>query len=156
MCHGGTGWLEYDRAARQQRAINPLRPWNVIDPGLHSAFILSRSAATAVRRCSSCQGSITLPASVHWHPLSLLPSSRGQSHAAVVLFAFLGIGKRAASRGPVAIATSALSVSAVTGPESVQPQRVPPPHHKAEEINRPHPSIDVALDCSMYSALRLH
>uniref|UniRef100_A0A1X7TZ31 Uncharacterized protein n=1 Tax=Amphimedon queenslandica TaxID=400682 RepID=A0A1X7TZ31_AMPQE len=43
MCHGGTGWLEYDRATRQQRAIDPLKPWNIIDPGLHSAFILSHS-----------------------------------------------------------------------------------------------------------------
>ena len=56
MCHGGTGWLEYDRAARQQRAIDPLKPWNILDPGLHSAFILSRNSATTLKRCSSCQG----------------------------------------------------------------------------------------------------
>ena len=56
MCHGGSGWLEYDRAARQQRAINPTRPWNVLDPGLHSALVLSRSAGALVKRCSLCHG----------------------------------------------------------------------------------------------------
>ena len=56
MSHGGTGWLEYDRAARQQRAIDPSKPWNVLDPGLHSAFILSRSSSAYIKRCSLCQG----------------------------------------------------------------------------------------------------
>ena len=56
MCHGGSGWLEYDRAARQQHAIDPAKPWNVLDPGLHSSFILSRSSAAAVKRCTACQG----------------------------------------------------------------------------------------------------
>ena len=56
MCHRGSGWLEYDRAARQQRAIDPAKPWNVLDPGLHSGFILSRSSAAAVKHCTACQG----------------------------------------------------------------------------------------------------
>ena len=56
MCHGGSGWLEYDRAARQQHAIDPAKPWNVLDPGLHSSFIVSRSSAAAVKRCTACQG----------------------------------------------------------------------------------------------------
>ena len=56
MCHGGSGWLEYDRAARQQCAIDPAKPWNVLDPGLHSSFILSWSSAAAVKCCSACQG----------------------------------------------------------------------------------------------------
>ena len=56
MCHGRSGWLEYHRAARQQRAIDPAKPWNVLDHGLHSSFILSRSSAAAVKRCTACQG----------------------------------------------------------------------------------------------------
>uniref|UniRef100_A0A1X7U1S3 C3H1-type domain-containing protein n=1 Tax=Amphimedon queenslandica TaxID=400682 RepID=A0A1X7U1S3_AMPQE len=56
MRHGGSGWLEYDRAARQQRAIDPTKPWNVLDPGLHSALVLSRGSAASVKRCSLCHG----------------------------------------------------------------------------------------------------
>ena len=56
MSHGGSGWLECDRAARQQRAIDPAKPWNVLDSGLHSSFILNRSSAAAVNRCTACQG----------------------------------------------------------------------------------------------------
>ena len=55
MCHGGSGWLEYDRATRQQRAIDPAKPWNVLHPGLHSSFILSWSSVAAVKRCTACQ-----------------------------------------------------------------------------------------------------
>ena len=53
---GGGHVIEYDRAARQQHAIDPAKPWNVLDPGLHSSFILSRSSVAAVKRCTACQG----------------------------------------------------------------------------------------------------
>ena len=56
MCHGGSGWLEYDRATRQQCAIDPAKPWNVLHPGLHSSFILSWSSVAAVKHCTACQG----------------------------------------------------------------------------------------------------
>ena len=36
MSHGGPDWLEYDRVARQLRADNTSKPWNVLDSGLHS------------------------------------------------------------------------------------------------------------------------
>ena len=52
----GSEWLEYDSAARQQCAIDPAKPWNVFDPGLHSSFILSQNLAAAMKRCTACQG----------------------------------------------------------------------------------------------------
>ena len=30
LCHRGTGWIKYDRAARQKRVIDTLTPWNII------------------------------------------------------------------------------------------------------------------------------
>ena len=55
MCRGiWMAWVWW--AARQQRAINPAKPWNVLDPGLHSSFILSRISAAALKRCTACQG----------------------------------------------------------------------------------------------------
>jgi hypothetical protein len=31
--HGGTGWLAYDRAFRQQVASEPTQRWNAVIPG---------------------------------------------------------------------------------------------------------------------------
>lgn len=55
--HGGSGWIEYDRAARQWRARCPSRPWNMVDTGLHSTLILGHGSRTPAQLCSHCQGS---------------------------------------------------------------------------------------------------
>ena len=56
MAHGGYGWLEYDRAARQQRALDPSKPWNVLDSGLHAKLVLGGRASGRVAQCGICHG----------------------------------------------------------------------------------------------------
>ena len=51
--HGGLGWIDYDRAARQLKAIDPLKPWNSLESGLHSAMILGHSSGKTVH-CAYC------------------------------------------------------------------------------------------------------
>ena len=34
QCHGGLGWLDYDRAFRQQAATAPSPAWNTLNPVL--------------------------------------------------------------------------------------------------------------------------
>lgn len=54
--HGGTGWLDYDRASRQQRAVNPGIPWNTLDSGLHGRLILGQRSGSP-NFCSHCHES---------------------------------------------------------------------------------------------------
>ena len=42
--HGVQGWLEYDCLFRQQAAIDPTLPWNLIHPGLQATTMLGQSA----------------------------------------------------------------------------------------------------------------
>ena len=42
--HGGTGWLDYDRAFRQQAAVDPSQRWNTLVPGLQASTILGQRA----------------------------------------------------------------------------------------------------------------
>ena len=56
--HGGFGWIDYDRAARQQSAVDSTIPWNTLDPGLHSMFILGQQRASlSPWFCNFCQES---------------------------------------------------------------------------------------------------
>ena len=43
--HGGLGWLDYDRAFRQQLAADPGIPWNTINPGLQAATMATQRHA---------------------------------------------------------------------------------------------------------------
>ena len=52
--HGGQGWLEYDRLFRQQAAIDPTFPWNLIHPGLQATTMLGQSARPGTF-CSICR-----------------------------------------------------------------------------------------------------
>lgn len=52
--HGGNGWLEYDRVFRRQMAINPLLPWNTIEPGLQAATILGQRSTGGIF-CTICR-----------------------------------------------------------------------------------------------------
>ncbi len=55
MRHGGQGWLDYDRLFRQQAALNPNLPWNVVHPGLQATTILgTRSSGTFCNLCQEC------------------------------------------------------------------------------------------------------
>ena len=82
MAHGGIGWLEYDRAARQQRALDPTKAWNVLDIGLHSKLILGHSASGTGSQCIHCQGSdhtSTQCALAVFEPSQSVPSLHGGS-----------------------------------------------------------------------------
>ena len=55
MCHGGQGWMEYDRLFRQQAAIDPSLQWNVIHPWLQATTILGQQPSGAGTYCVTCQ-----------------------------------------------------------------------------------------------------
>ncbi len=64
--HGGQGWLEYDRLFRQQAALNPGLPWNVIHPSLHVATTIlgqrsAGSGAPYARRANTWYHSVLCP-----------------------------------------------------------------------------------------------
>ena len=63
--HGGLGWLDYDRAFRQQAAADPSIRWNTLIPGLkHPQFWVSSRLAQDFS--AHCAGKWTTPgASVH-------------------------------------------------------------------------------------------
>ena len=49
--HGGSGWLDYDRAFGQQAATDPSLRWNTLLPGLQAATTLSRGTAVFCTLC---------------------------------------------------------------------------------------------------------
>ena len=53
--HGGLGWLDYDRAFRQQAAIDPSTRWNTLVPGLQAATILGQRPNQGTF-CTLCRG----------------------------------------------------------------------------------------------------
>ena len=55
--HGGQGWLDYDRAFRQQVAADPSMRWNTLLPGLQAATILGRGGGQGLAFCTLCRGS---------------------------------------------------------------------------------------------------
>ena len=40
MCHGGSGWLEYDKIFPQQAAIDPVCQWHELDARLFTTTVL--------------------------------------------------------------------------------------------------------------------
>ena len=54
--HGGSGWLEYDRIFRQQAASDHSMPWNILNPSLMAATVLSTSTGVGMT-CPHCQAS---------------------------------------------------------------------------------------------------
>ncbi len=49
--HGGLGWLDYDRAFRQQIATDPSMRWNTLLPGLQASTILSPGQGSFCTLC---------------------------------------------------------------------------------------------------------
>ena len=54
--HGGVGWLDYDRAFRQQAAADPSLRWNTLLPGLQASTILGRGTGQGAVFCTLCRG----------------------------------------------------------------------------------------------------
>ncbi len=50
--HGGSGWLEYDRAFRQQSSADPSIRWNSLNPSL---MVLAAPSTTPGSFCPHCQ-----------------------------------------------------------------------------------------------------
>lgn len=53
--HGGLGWLDYDRAFRQQAAADPYLRWNTLMPGLQASTILGQRTGQG-SFCNLCRG----------------------------------------------------------------------------------------------------
>ena len=53
--HGGVGWLDYDRAFRQQAATDPSLRWNTLLPSLQASTILGRGSAQGATFCTLCR-----------------------------------------------------------------------------------------------------
>ena len=55
QCHGGAGWLEYDRWFRQQQAAMMVQhPWNELNASLHAATVMSLRAGGS-KPCKLCR-----------------------------------------------------------------------------------------------------
>ena len=54
--HGGTGWMDYDRASRQQAAADPSLRWNTLQPGLQATTILGQRNRQEASFCTLCHG----------------------------------------------------------------------------------------------------
>lgn len=55
LCHGGAGWLDYDRAFRQQAAVDPSLRWNTLLPGLQASTMLGPGTGQGALFCTLCQ-----------------------------------------------------------------------------------------------------
>ena len=53
--HGGAGWLDYDRAFRQQAAVDPSLRWNTLLPGLLASMMLGRGTGQGALFCTLCR-----------------------------------------------------------------------------------------------------
>ena len=53
--HGGAGWLDYDRAFRQQATLDPSLRWNTLLPGLLASTMLGRSTGQGALFCTLCR-----------------------------------------------------------------------------------------------------
>ena len=53
--HGGLGWLDYDRAFRQQAAADPSLAWNTLSPGLQASTMFHQHPAGQRSFCSLCR-----------------------------------------------------------------------------------------------------
>ena len=73
--HGGSGWLAYDRAFRNQAAIDPTKRWNTLDGGLQASTILG----SAVRTPTFCTHCFDVDHSSHQCALTFLHPNRSQS-----------------------------------------------------------------------------
>ena len=54
LCHGGSGWVEYDRVFRHQMSINATLSWNTLDPGLQATTIIGQQS-TPGTFCALCR-----------------------------------------------------------------------------------------------------
>ena len=77
QCHGGSGWLDYDRVFRQQVAIDSALQWNTLHAGLQASTIWDNGAAQVYFvHCAGSQithqTSVLFRISIHTRPKTLL------------------------------------------------------------------------------------
>ena len=68
--HGGQGWIDYDRAFRQQAASDPSLRWNNLLPGLQAATILGQRSGQGAfcTLCRECDHTRAQCALAYLHP----------------------------------------------------------------------------------------
>ena len=54
--HRGSGWLDYDRAFRQQASADPSLRWNTLLPALQASTMLSFGPGQGAMFCTLCRG----------------------------------------------------------------------------------------------------
>lgn len=55
LLHGGSGWLDYDRAFKQQAAADPTLRWNTLLPGLQASTVIGQAPSQATAFCTLCR-----------------------------------------------------------------------------------------------------
>ena len=53
--HGGSAWLDYDRAFRQQLAVEPSNRWNIMNPSLLASTMLGQPPTPQSSFCTLCR-----------------------------------------------------------------------------------------------------
>ena len=84
--HGGAGWMDYDRAFRQQAAADPSLRWNTLLPGLQASTMLGIGSGQGAVFCplcrevdhtrSQCALQCLHPSSTAWPPTPLGATTR--------------------------------------------------------------------------------
>ena len=84
QCHGGPGWLEYDKCFRQQQAALAIpHPWHELNASLHAATVMSLRSGTN-RSCKLCrepdhvEAQCTLVSLYPWQPSAGVSSTPPQ------------------------------------------------------------------------------
>ena len=73
QCHGGAGWLEYDKWFRQQQAaLAKPHPWNELNASLHAATVMSLKSGET-RLCKLCWEPALASFQAHLQPALALP-----------------------------------------------------------------------------------
>ena len=136
--HGGQGWLDYDRAFRQQAAAEPSLRWNTLLPGLLASTILGQRNRQEAAFCTLCLRGTTHGPSVLWftcshqlhvtpQPLILLPAGVDR-----IIFARPGTGGPAYSQATVLTDTFVPHATSLIRRRIVQEPQTPPTLNNSE------------------------
>ena len=125
QCHGGIGWLEYDKWFRQQpAALTTQHPWNELNASLHAATVMSLRSEDS-KLCKLCDSQCALaslqsPQPYAW-PMSAGAAAGRRVTRPDTLERICTSRAAAHSQAPAGLGTCVpLANAKVTGPESVR------------------------------------
>lgn len=146
--HGGTGWMEYNRAFRQQAAVDSTLRWNTLLPGLQAATIHGQRNRQEASFCTLCHEGDHSRAQSYLHPAPArsMPSSysAGVKRRSENIMLLMEQGYLCL---PGLLRMCAQHVTFSTKRETARgPQTTPPSssnsgaHHAHHSLNKPHPT----------------